>query len=207
MGGPGSGRLGGKPTIGRTRSYVLSTQLLRESLQLGRTGFQITFRSDCDEVVVEGAVETLVPAIAVEHLTRCEPRTTNAYAILLDRTYPYGGGVRWWFLCPQTGRRAAKLYLPLGGRYFLSRQAYGLVHDTRQMSRRYRLSSRVTHIASKLGDRHHDFFKPPDKPHRMRWRTYERLVSRWYQARDKYWRTLNPGSMRIISRHGKGRGA
>jgi hypothetical protein len=152
MGGSGSGRQGGKSTIGRTRSYELGTRGLREFFKLERTGFRMTYRSDWDEVVVVGFIDTAgaVPQIQVWHAARCEPRQMNDYQILLDRTYPHGGGVRWWFLCPRTGRRAAKLYLPLGGRCFLSREAYGLVHDTRQISRADRWSRAVTRIASKL---------------------------------------------------------
>src|SRR5689334_2292481 len=44
------------------------------------------------------------------------------------------GGRRWFFLCPQTGARACRLYLPRHGERFLSREAYGLryavEHDT-----------------------------------------------------------------------------
>ncbi|MPZ32630.1 MAG: hypothetical protein GEV13_16805 [Rhodospirillales bacterium] len=32
----------------------------------------------------------------------------------LSTAQPFGG-VRWWFLCPATGRRVAKLWLPQGG--------------------------------------------------------------------------------------------
>jgi hypothetical protein len=44
------------------------------------------------------------------------------------------GGRRWFFLCPQTKARACRLYLPHHGKFFLSREAYGLryavEHDT-----------------------------------------------------------------------------
>jgi hypothetical protein len=192
MGGSRSGRWGGKATIGRTRSYELSTQALKESLRLRYTGIRIVFSSDWDEVIVEGIVDATgsAPRIVLAHKSRCEPRLIDRYTISLDRTYPYRGGVRWWFRCPQTGRRAAKLYLPLGGRRFLSREAYGLVHDTRQMSRVGLLSNRVKRIAAKLGEPGHHFFGPPEKPPRMRWLTYDRLVDRWHHARDAYWDVL-----------------
>lgn len=48
---------------------------------------------------------------------------------------PYGGR-RWFFLCPQTGTRACRLYLPPAREGFLSREAHGLryaiEHDTRE---------------------------------------------------------------------------
>src|SRR5580693_8585415 len=36
------------------------------------------------------------------------------YKIALTRTVPQYGGSRWWFICPGTGRRVTKLYLPYG---------------------------------------------------------------------------------------------
>lgn len=193
MGGSGSGRQGGRPTIGRTRAYALSTRSLRDVLRHGRCGFRMTFSSDWDEVVVAGMVETSEPSprLVIAHSTRREPQESLTCEIALVRTHPHLGGVRWWFLCPRTGRRVAKLYLPIGGRHFLSRQAYGLVHDTRQMSMVCLLSKRVSRIAGQLGAPDCDFLEPPEKPIRMRWRTYDQFVSRWYRARDAYWSVLD----------------
>lgn len=36
------------------------------------------------------------------------------------------GGRRWYFICPETGGRTCRLYLPIHGQRFLSREAYGL---------------------------------------------------------------------------------
>src|SRR5947207_1491445 len=170
MGGSGSGRQGGRPTIGRTRSYQLSTRSLGDFLRLEHSEFRISFRCDWDKVAVTGMIDTRGPSPrpAISHSTRREPRETLTYEISLVRTHPHLGGVRWWFLCPNRGHRVAKLYLPIGGRYFLSREAYGLVHDTRQMSSIDRSSWRVTRIACKLGEPNHDFLDPPEKPSRMR---------------------------------------
>ena len=65
------------------------------------------------------------------------------YRIRLVTTQPTYGGRRWWFLCPlarEDGgppRRVAKLYLPPGGKYFGSRQAYGLTYTSCQESGKY----------------------------------------------------------------------
>lgn len=62
------------------------------------------------------------------------------YRVRLVSSQPTYGGRRWWFLCPlvrQDGgppRRVAKLYLPPGGKYFASRQAYGLTYTSCQES-------------------------------------------------------------------------
>jgi hypothetical protein len=46
------------------------------------------------------------------------------------------GDARWWFICPLTvngracQRRARKLYLPSGGRYFGCRTCYNLTYES-----------------------------------------------------------------------------
>jgi hypothetical protein len=66
------------------------------------------------------------------------------YRIRLVTTRPTYGGIRWWFICPLVRRdggpprRVAKLYLPPGGRYFGSRQAYGLTYASCQESGKFR---------------------------------------------------------------------
>ena len=47
------------------------------------------------------------------------------YRIRLTTTRTHLGGIRWWFRCPATQLRTAKLYLPAKGSRFLSRRAYG----------------------------------------------------------------------------------
>ena len=42
-----------------------------------------------------------------------ERRASDYWIELATTPQPFGGR-RWWFICPQTGRRAAKLYLPNG---------------------------------------------------------------------------------------------
>ena len=54
--------------------------------------------------------------------------------VRLVSTRPNYGGRRWWLLCPLVGRRAAKLYLPPGGKLFGSREAYGLTYAFCQAS-------------------------------------------------------------------------
>jgi hypothetical protein len=47
------------------------------------------------------------------------------YRIRLAVTRTHLGGLRWWFRCPVTQLRTARLYLPSTGVRFLSRRAYG----------------------------------------------------------------------------------
>jgi hypothetical protein len=62
------------------------------------------------------------------------------YKIRLVTTTPNYGGCRWWFICPLVRRdggpprRVAKLYLPSSGKYFGSREGYGLTYTSCQES-------------------------------------------------------------------------
>jgi hypothetical protein len=62
------------------------------------------------------------------------------YKVRLVTTTPHYGGLRWWFICPLVRRdggpprRVAKLYLPPGGKYFGSREGYGLTYTSCQES-------------------------------------------------------------------------
>src|SRR3954447_26904390 len=77
------------------------------------------------------------------------------YRVRLVTTRPTYGGLRWWFVCPLVRRdggpprRAAKLYLPPGGRYFGSRIGYGLTYASCQESGQFRGLHR--HLAAELG--------------------------------------------------------
>ena len=196
----GWGRASGKLTIGGTGCYVLSPASFKPPLRHGRARFGLIFRSYGDEfaVAVDLDLHGANPHLVVSRLSRREPAEAQSYKVAMVSTHPHLGGLRWWFLCPQTERRVAKLYLPMGGDRFLSRQAYRLVHDTKQMSTVYRRSAKVNRLAAKLGAPGNDFCEPPDKPLGMRWRTYDRLVERWYGARDAYWGILDASYPRIL---------
>lgn len=71
-------------------------------------------------------------------LSYCVNKLPAASTIRIETTRPHYGGARWWFRCPMTGRRAAKLYLPPGGKLFGCRQAYGLTYRTCQESGQFR---------------------------------------------------------------------
>src|SRR5262249_21329043 len=92
-------------------------------------------------------------------------------------TRPHFGGLRWWFVCPHLNRRVRKLYLPLGGRHFWSRRAYELVYASQRETKFDRALRRARKLRLRLGgDPADDEY--PDKPPRMRWATYNRLMDR-----------------------------
>jgi hypothetical protein len=77
------------------------------------------------------------------------------YRVRLVTTQPTYGGRRWWFLCPLVRkdggppRRVAKLYLLPGGKYFGSREAYGLTYTSCQESGKF--SGLCRRLAADMG--------------------------------------------------------
>jgi hypothetical protein len=101
--------------------------------------------------------------------------------IYLAHSRPTFGGLRWWFVCPRLKRRVGKLYLPLGGRHFWSRLAYRLAYASQRETLGDRASRRARKICRRLGgDPEDDSY--PDKPKRIRWNTYNRLMDKLVAA-------------------------
>lgn len=68
---------------------------------------------------------------------RNEAKCAVATVIELDKTIPFFGGIRWWFVCPSCKRRAAKIYLPFRDDRFLCRHCHGLTYQSCQDSHRF----------------------------------------------------------------------
>jgi hypothetical protein len=95
--------------------------------------------------------------------------------ISLTTSRPPFGGIRWWFRCPRTYRRVRVLHLPLGGRHFWSRRAYRLAYASQRETIHDRATRRARKLYKKLGgDPDDDTY--PEKPNRMRWSTYNRIM-------------------------------
>ena len=104
--------------------------------------------------------------------------------VYLAPTRPHFGGLRWWFVCPQLNRRVRKLYLPVGGRHFWSRHAYELAYVSQRETKYDRALRRARKLTLKLGgDPADDEY--PDKPKRMRWTTYNRLMDKLVTADER----------------------
>jgi hypothetical protein len=115
-----------------------------------------------------------------EETAETDPRAR--YAVRLAKTPQPFGGVRWWFICPETGRRAMKLYLPNGGPMFLSRQAYGLAYASQRKGDYDLLMRRGDRLWRAIGGEGQWCFMRagdlPPKPKWMRWPTYTRKAVR-----------------------------
>lgn len=111
--------------------------------------------------------------------------------ISLEWTPCHYGGQRVWCRCPGCGRRKAVLYM-LRGRFYCvacNRLAYATTREDDLM----RLGRRGYALLERLGAERTwvlQWWWPPDKPPRMHWRTYDRLIREWHrirrQANDAY---------------------
>ena len=191
MGGYGSGRSGGRPTTDNGLTLTLS-KLLRDGL----------FRPGCawggSLVWTNTRTGERIGSIGYEaHLgeengrVRLHYTTTrwdgekhsSDYWVELETTPQPFGGRRWWFICPRTGVRAAKLYLPNGAFTFASRQAYRLAYASQREQPHDRASRRAFKLRGKLGAEGGigDYIL---KPKWMRWRTYEHAMDRIDKAEE-----------------------
>ena len=108
--------------------------------------------------------------------------STAATAAMLQQTHTIPiifvlRRLRWWFVCPHLNRRVRKLYLPLGGRHFWSRRAYELAYVSQRETKFDRALRRARKLRLSLGgDPADDEY--PEKPPRMRWATYNRLLDK-----------------------------
>jgi hypothetical protein len=103
------------------------------------------------------------------------------YALPLETTAQKLGGRRWWFVCPKSGRRAWKLYLPAGATMFASRSAYRLAYPCQREHPRDRSLRRAFKERRRLGSDLGigDYIL---KPKWMRLKTYDRLLNRVWEA-------------------------
>jgi hypothetical protein len=190
MGGFGSGRYGAAPTSEATQSFVLEmAALTRASIGPGLHGKAFIHYGE-ERFPVELMTDTRTEGpgfIDFAHETRdtSDPAPIR-YRIWLNWSRPCFGGRRYWFCCPGSGERAAKLYLPLGGHRFLSRQAYRLGYACQRETRSDRLMRKARKLHRALGgDGEAIDQEAPDKPKGMHWRTYERKLAAWTGAVER----------------------
>jgi hypothetical protein len=105
----------------------------------------------------------------------------DSWIAYLATSRPRFGGRRWWFVCPRENRRVRKLYLPLGGRHFWSRDAYRLGYACQRETEYDRALRRARKLYLRLGGDPADG-EHPDKPKRMRWPTYSRMMDKLVAA-------------------------
>lgn len=147
--------------------------------------------------------DTTGPGVRLQYTAKGVPKD---YVVRLEATpCPYGG-VRWWWVCPMSGLRAAKLHLPPGATVFASRQAYGLAYRSQREVPMDRSHARQRRLYAKLGGEYRYFEQmPPRRPKGMRRTTYERLTAEVFAAIVRHNGIFSAGASRILARPGGGR--
>jgi hypothetical protein len=190
MGGFGSGRSGGGPTVESALRLDIDSMMRRGAIQpdCHVTGeMHFNFYDDQIDVTFESRTGS-----DGDNWLRLRYEMTDYWSgqeveiddkIYLAATRPRFGGLRWWFVCPRLNRKVRKLYLPLGGRHFWSRRAYRLAYASQGETKYDRALRRARKLYLRLGgDPADDEY--PDKPKRMRWTTYNLLMDKLVAADD-----------------------
>lgn len=186
MGGYGSGRTGGTCTAEGTASYVLTAKMLKSLPHLTSCTAEGTWRWS-DGFTLSYLIDARnpnFPILRLTHETRDGAEESTTYEVRLTSMPTSFNGRRWWFECPSVRSRIFKLYLPNGGRRFLSRRAYRLGYACQRETRVDRLMRKARKLHRALGGHGEeigDGWVPP-KPKGMRWRTYEKKVEKWQAA-------------------------
>ena len=208
MGGFGSGRQGGRPTIESALRLNIDALTRARVLQTGaHVGGKMKFQFYGDELQIQFealARDPLNSWIRLQYVI--SDYWTGEQHEIDDKIYlaasrPRFGGQRWWFVCPRENRRVRKLYLPLGGHRFRSRHAYRLVYKSQSMDRINRAHQGKARINSRLcsiGGFDPDEWEIPPKPKWMRWNTYNRAEEKF----DRYEAILNEGLAKLVAKLG-----
>jgi hypothetical protein len=158
MGGFGSGRYGGRPTVedglalnlakllrdrlirpGATVASSLHWRNTKTGAEIASIGYRCTMTAEVGHFVADYTV------------TRNGERVPVTLTVgLVSAPQPFGGR-RWFFVCPVTGRRVAKLFKPPGGDRFASRQAWGLAYRSQRETPFDRACSRAWGLRDRLG--------------------------------------------------------
>lgn len=221
MGGYGSGRRGGRSTVEGCLSLVLDINrimrpVVRATRGNGRSDgagvransmrFSWTRHTEVEpwaEVSVSLLMHqdegTATLHFDVAHWSRrTGPRVQRVQIVSTPCRF---GGRRWWWLCPATGRRCAKLYLPNGGTLFLSRGpgAYRLAYASQSASAMDRSHNRLARLKRKMGQES-GYSTDPLPPRRkwMRTKTYARLVEECEDAQYLQDRIFLAGATRLL---------
>ena len=184
MGGYGSGRSGGRPTVESAFRIDIDMLIRHGYIRRGtRGGCLMQFSAYDWDLDVECQTHVADPW---NSWVRLQYRMTDYWTdepleidekILLATSRPPFGGLRWWFVCPHLNRRVRKLYLPLGARHCRSRHVYRLTYASQNETVHDRAMRRARKLCNRLGgDPADDSY--PDKPLRMRWTTYNRLMDK-----------------------------
>lgn len=174
MGGFGSGRKWGKPTVDDRRSLDVrrlardghltpGTACSWEWTRRGEVVSSISFSVQCDRVW-----------LTYRHQERGGEWQSMSYPVIVDRTPCHLGGQRVWWRCParNCGRRVAVLY---AGEVFACRHCYKLAYPSQRETCDDRSSRRANTLRRRLKWEPGILNGNGVKPKGMHWRTFWRL--------------------------------
>jgi len=184
MGGYGSGRSTGQPTVEQAIRLDIDQMMRRGIIRVGRHvawEMSLTLYDDDIDVKFESRARNAWNSWLRLRYSIADYWTGEQLEIddkmRLTTTQPHFGGLRWWFVCPRSNRRCRQLYLPLGGRHFWSRRAYRLGYASQREDAYDRALRRARKLCLRLGGDPADG-ELPARPKRMRWRTYDRIIAK-----------------------------
>ncbi|WP_201864829.1 hypothetical protein [Microvirga soli] len=188
MGGTGSGNYGGKPTIETALKLDLYNLIRTGSFRPGATvtGSLAWTNSDTGEQRASIGYEAHMGEergwvrLCYATTNHWNGQTTqHDYTMELTSTPQPLGGCRWWWVCPRRGDLVSKLYKqlykPAGVAMFASRKAHRLTYRRQRQSPYDRAISQAFKRRQRLGSGG-GIGDPIDKPHGMRWITFDRKM-------------------------------
>ncbi len=181
-----SGRSGGRPVTEEALTidlgWLLRSSWMSDGMRCSRRhltlhsnrGWSASVSYDYDMTDPDVASMTLI----YRYKRHGEDWAEQSQHIWLDFTVPPYGGRRWWMLCPVTGERVGKLYLPCGGDEFAGRKAWRLGYRSQRHGDHDRALNRLFALQRQLGCEV-GFQHPIRRPKGMWQRTYEQHLERY----------------------------
>ena len=208
------GRSAGRPTVEGCLTLNMTTLRKQGMLVCGRrTGWVSWSYPAIGTLIPErliGAVSYEVETTGMEGRVRLtqvmrvdpfgNPIEQSQQTIRLEATVPPFGGLRWWFVCPLSGRLVSKLHLPQGRERFGSQAAYRLGYASQREDAHARACRRARRVRSKIGGSVNLSDRLPHKPKWMRWRTYERHRAACDDAGQRAVMQIAASAQRIMGR-------
>ncbi len=148
-----------------------------------RPGTRATWQWTRDDGEPVGTIQTTMNGtgdwLTLDYRTRAPGETDwtpRRESICLETTPCYYGGERVWFTCPGCQSRRAVLFS--AGGVFACRACHDLAHSSTREDAHERSIRRVQAFQKRLGGGGYGvpIWDIPDRPARMHWETYERLV-------------------------------